>query len=138
VPLPYWIARLNRRITNRLIGPLVRRSRHYAEIEHTGRRTGASYVTPVFVFFGDRRGFVPLTYGPRTDWARNISEAGGVIRHDGRSLDLGSARLGVREEASPHLPRWVRVFLAVVRVQTFVVFDEGTFGPGEAPAPSVG
>ncbi|NIR34660.1 MAG: nitroreductase family deazaflavin-dependent oxidoreductase, partial [Actinobacteria bacterium] len=86
-----------------------------------GRRTGTAYVTPVFAFFGDGHGFVPLTYGPRTDWARNVLASGGVIRHGGRPLDLATARLGGWEEASPHLPRWVRVFLGVLRVRTFVV-----------------
>ncbi len=55
-----------------------------AVIQHRGRRSGRSYATPV----GARPtadGFVvPLTFGERTDWFRNVRAAGGcVIRWNG-------------------------------------------------------
>jgi deazaflavin-dependent oxidoreductase (nitroreductase family) len=55
-----------------------------AVIQHRGRRSGRSYATPV----GARPtadGFViPLTFGKRTDWFRNVLAAGGcVIRWNG-------------------------------------------------------
>jgi deazaflavin-dependent oxidoreductase (nitroreductase family) len=45
-------------------------------IEHTGRRSGRTYTTPVVVErVGD--GFIiPLPYGTRVDWLRNVLAAG--------------------------------------------------------------
>ena len=61
----------------------------YGVIEHRGRRTGKLFRTPVVVrATGD--GFViPLPWGGRTDWCRNVRAAGGcVIRWKGRDYSL--------------------------------------------------
>lgn len=123
MPLPYWVARFNRRIGNRLLAPLVRRSRHYAEIEHRGRRTGATHTTPVFAFFGPGTGCVPVTYGHRTDWTRNVVAGGGWIRHRSGTFDLSAMRIGQRGEVAIHLPGWVRLLLAMARVDSFAIFE---------------
>jgi deazaflavin-dependent oxidoreductase (nitroreductase family) len=75
----------------RLLNPLVQRfagSRAFplfALVRHEGRRSGRPYITPV----GARRspdGFViPLTFGERADWFRNVQALGQcVIRWRGR------------------------------------------------------
>jgi deazaflavin-dependent oxidoreductase (nitroreductase family) len=78
------------RAGTRLFNPLtlaLAGSRHlplFAVVHHRGRRSGRSYTTPV----GARRttdGFViPLTFGERADWFRNVQAAGAcVIRWKG-------------------------------------------------------
>jgi deazaflavin-dependent oxidoreductase (nitroreductase family) len=66
--------------------------RHWyaARLEHTGRRSGNRYATPVVArpIFG---GFaVPLPYGTEVDWLRNVQAAGGG------ELQVGGARYRVR------------------------------------------
>src|SRR5258707_6044180 len=61
----------------------------FAVVHHRGRRSGRSYTTPV----GARRtadGFViPLTFGERADWFRNVRAAGGwQIRRWGADYPL--------------------------------------------------
>jgi deazaflavin-dependent oxidoreductase (nitroreductase family) len=61
----------------------------YGVIEHRGRRTGKAFRTPVVVRpTGD--GFVvPMPWGERTDWYRNVSAAGGcMLRWKGRAYLL--------------------------------------------------
>ncbi len=48
-------------------------------IHHRGRRSGRSYTTPV-VARPTAEGFViPLTFGERADWFRNVQAAGGCM-----------------------------------------------------------
>lgn len=56
-----------------------RRFSPYALLEHTGRRSGRAYLTPVGAFpFGD--GFIiGLSYGADVDWCRNITASGHAI-----------------------------------------------------------
>ena len=70
------------RVSNRyLLNPLMLRlagHKHWyaSAIRHTGRRSGKQYATPVVA---DRTpdGFViPLPYGARVDWLRNVLAAG--------------------------------------------------------------
>jgi hypothetical protein len=50
MPLPRSVARFNRRVTNRLIGPLASYLPYFGVVVHTGRRTHHSYRTPVNIF----------------------------------------------------------------------------------------
>ena len=80
--LPRVLARLNRYVNN----PIQRRWAGllpgYGIVEHTGRKSGKAYRTPVNAF---RRGdtfAIWLGYGLQTDWLRNLQAAdGGVLLH---------------------------------------------------------
>ncbi|MGO8948484.1 MAG: nitroreductase [Ktedonobacterales bacterium] len=50
----------------------------YAALQHTGRRSGRAYTTPVVAEFAQSwDGFVvPLPYGEQVDWCRNILATG--------------------------------------------------------------
>ena len=75
---------------NKIIVPIAgRRFSPYALLEHTGRRSGRAYVTPVGAFpFGD--GFaVGLSYGADVDWCRNIMASGhAVLKWRGQEFAL--------------------------------------------------
>ncbi len=56
----------------------------YAVVQHRGRRSGRSYATPVAVQPTADGFVIPLAFGERADWFRNVRAAGGcVIRWNG-------------------------------------------------------
>ena len=75
MPLPRWLARVNRRATNRLLGPPAARLPLFGVILHRGSSSGLLYRTPVNVFRANDDFVVALTYG-RTDWLNNVLAAG--------------------------------------------------------------
>ena len=121
MPFPHWVARANKRFTNRFIEPVTRRSRHYAVVHHRGRVSGNTYRTPVFVFWGKGHGYVALTYGPNADWVQNVL-SGGRQCHHSTTVPINNPIVVGRQVAWDHLPQWVRFFLRILRVTDFVEF----------------
>jgi len=76
MPLPRWLARFNRRVTNPLLGPVVAFVPGFGYLVHIGRRSGRAHRTPVLTFTAGDRVVIALTYGPATEWVRNILAAG--------------------------------------------------------------
>jgi deazaflavin-dependent oxidoreductase (nitroreductase family) len=61
---------------------------------HRGRRSGRLYQTPVNVFAAKDGYDFALTYGPDTDWVKNVLAAGGcALRTRGHAIRLTSPRL---------------------------------------------
>jgi deazaflavin-dependent oxidoreductase (nitroreductase family) len=61
----------------------------YGVVTHTGRRSGTTFRTPVVVRPTSDGFIVPMPWGERTDWYRNVRAAGGcVIRWNGRDYPL--------------------------------------------------
>ena len=120
MPLPRWVARFNKRVTNRFIEPVVRRSAGFAVVHHTGRRSGAAYQTPVIVFDAEADVIVALTYGPQADWVQNVLASGGAVERMGSRASIRTTRLVGRTEAWGHLPLLVRVALRILGVQDFL------------------
>jgi deazaflavin-dependent oxidoreductase (nitroreductase family) len=79
MPLPGWLGRFNRRVTNRVTRPFAGRLPGFAILTHTGRRTGRSHRTPVNIFRSGEGFVIALTYGRDTDWVRNVMAAGGCM-----------------------------------------------------------
>ncbi|HEY0583951.1 MAG TPA: nitroreductase family deazaflavin-dependent oxidoreductase [Chloroflexota bacterium] len=76
MPLPRFVARFNKVITNRLFAPVAGRVPPWAVVEHTGRRSGQTYRTVVWAFPRGSDLVIALTYGPGADWVRNVLSAG--------------------------------------------------------------
>ena len=119
MPFPRTLARINRRITNRVARLVAGRVPPLAIVEHRGRHSGAAYRTPVMVFRssgGD--GFVvALTYGPQADWVRNVlADSGCSLEHGGRRIALTEPRLLHGDEGLASLPGPVRLALRFIRV----------------------
>jgi deazaflavin-dependent oxidoreductase (nitroreductase family) len=88
------VARFNRRVTNRVATPVLRRLPGFGVVHHVGRRSGRSYRTPVNVFEVDGDYVVALTYGRETDWVRNVVAAGGcALEVRGRLVRCTAPRL---------------------------------------------
>lgn len=131
MPLPHAVARFNRRVTNRWIEPIARRSPGFAIVHHAGRRSGAPYRTPVNVFemAGDPTDLVvALTYGPSADWSRNVLAGGGTVERTAIVHRIAAAAVVDRDAAWPALPRFVRGALRLLRVRHFLRL---TLDPGD-------
>jgi deazaflavin-dependent oxidoreductase (nitroreductase family) len=74
--MPRAIARLNRRVTNRLMSPLAGRVPPIVTVVHEGRESGRTYRTPVWAFRTGDGWVMALTYGPDTEWAKNVQASG--------------------------------------------------------------
>jgi deazaflavin-dependent oxidoreductase (nitroreductase family) len=132
VPAPRWLARFNKRATNRTIGALAHRLPGFGVVVHAGRKTGRRYRTPVNVFRRPGGYVVALTYGPDSEWVRNVLAAGGCgLETRGRTLRLSRPRL-VRDERRSSVPAPVRLVLALLRVDHFL--DLALDDPTETPA----
>jgi deazaflavin-dependent oxidoreductase (nitroreductase family) len=103
------IARLHRRITNPIVGRLAPYWRHMAVIEHTGRRSGRIYRTPVMAFVDRGTITVVVNYGRQSDWLRNI-QAGTptVVIHNRRRYRLADPHLVTISAGTHGLPDAVR------------------------------
>ena len=123
MPLPRWVARFNKRVTNRFLEPLARRFNNFAVVNHVGRRSGRPYRTPVNYFETDEVGtvVVALTYGPGADWVRNVQGRGGTVETVHGVGRIESAEIVDRLGAWPLLPRLVRVVLRLLRVRHFMM-----------------
>ena len=84
---------------SKLLNPLIarlagRRFFPMAQIHHVGRRSGKHYVTSVGARINGDVALVPLTFGNRSDWARNVMAAGRCsITIQGRSYEAKRPQL---------------------------------------------
>jgi deazaflavin-dependent oxidoreductase (nitroreductase family) len=124
MPLPLWLARFNRRVTNRLMRPVARRLPGFGLLVHLGRASGRTYETPIDCWLEGGVITVALTYGPRVDWLRNLAAAGGgrlVMR--GRIVTVGPPQALDEATGPRRVPPVVRVVVALIDVHDFVEFE---------------
>lgn len=125
MPIPFarQVARFNKHVTNRILGPIAWYLPTFGRIEHVGRTSGHRYVAPMMAFRSpDRRHLVfALTYGPEANWVRNTMAAGSVTfdsRWSGRR-ELVEPRL-VHDPKRRAMPWLVRRMLGMMRVDDFL------------------
>lgn len=83
------LARFNRVVTNPIQRLWAGRLPPFAIVEHTGRKTGRLYRTPVSAFVKGDTLTIRLPYGSERDWVRNLVAAGGgVIQRRGRRFQV--------------------------------------------------
>jgi deazaflavin-dependent oxidoreductase (nitroreductase family) len=120
MPLPKRLARFNRHATNRALGPIAERMPGFAIVEHVGRRSGRAYRTPVAAFARNGMLTIALTYGPDSEWVRNVLAADGCdVRMRGRSMRMRDPRL-VHDETRRAVPTPVRTVLRLMGVADFL------------------
>ena len=113
-------ARVNRRFTNRIIGPLASRLPGFGVIVHTGRRSKRQYRTPVNVFPTSGGYVIALTYGVHADWVENVLAAGTCeLETRGRHEHLTAPKI-FHDESRSHVPRSVRPVLRSLGVADFM------------------
>src|SRR5215467_8073962 len=94
MPIPKVVGQWNKAGLNRLIRHVAPWRPGFGVIVHHGRRSGRRYQTPVNVFSAGNGYVIALTYGPQTDWVKNVLAAGGCeLRTRGQTVQLGSLHL---------------------------------------------
>jgi len=121
MPLPRSVARFNKRYANRFVEPLVAKSSTFVIVEHAGRRSGATYRTPINLFDCDGGFVAALTYGPSADWVQNVLAGPARCERAGLSHTIDSAALVPRASVEHCLPRLVRMALRILRVDHFLL-----------------
>ena len=76
MPLSRGVARFNHLVTNRISLPVAGHLPGFGVVRHRGRKSGRVYRTPVSVFATAEGYMVALTYGPGSDWVKNVLAAG--------------------------------------------------------------
>jgi deazaflavin-dependent oxidoreductase (nitroreductase family) len=115
------VARFNRVVTNRITRPLASWLPWFALIVHRGRRSGSEYRTPVNAWLAEDKVIVALTYGPETDWLKNLDVAGGgeVIARR-RSYRVGKPEQ-IGAEGMSRMPAIARPILRSIDVAEFAL-----------------
>ena len=137
VPFAKRIAAFNHRVTNPILDPIVWFLPGFGRIEHVGRRTGRRHVAPMMGFPSPdgRRVTFALTYGPDTNWVRNVLAAG---RFSYRTRTGGEMELldpvVRRDPTRAAMPRLVRPFLGLLAVDEFLEARVAGRGPDPAQA----
>lgn len=123
MPMPRAMARFNRRVSNKLIGPIAPLVPGFGVVTHRGRRSGRVFRTPVSVFPQSGRVVFALTYGTGSDWVRNVLAAGACdVRSRGTTTHLVNPRI-VHDETRAGIRPVERAVLRVLRVADFLVLD---------------
>jgi hypothetical protein len=82
MPIPKVVGQWNKAGLNHLTRHIAPWMPGFGVIVHRGRRSGRRYQTPVDVFSAGNGYVIALTYGPQTDWVKNVLAAGGCeLRH---------------------------------------------------------
>jgi deazaflavin-dependent oxidoreductase (nitroreductase family) len=125
MPLPRALARFNRRVSNKVLGPLVHITPPFALVVHVGRSTGREYRTPVLAFRTDDGFAIALTYGGTpTEWVKNVIAGGGAtLITRGAKHELTRPRIVHGDEGLRTMPSPMRPALHVLRVDDFLLLE---------------
>jgi deazaflavin-dependent oxidoreductase (nitroreductase family) len=137
MPIPKAVGRWNKAGLNRLTRHIAPWMPGLGVAVHRGRRSWRRYQTPVNVFRAGNGYLFALTYGPDTDWLKNVLAAGGCeLRTRGRIIQLGSPRLFHDESRSGVRPlgRQVLWILGVAGFLSLTPASARTAAPGQPGA----
>jgi deazaflavin-dependent oxidoreductase (nitroreductase family) len=105
MPIPKAVGRWNKAGLNRVTRHIAPWAPGFGLLVHRGRRSGRRYETPVNVFTANSAYIFALTYGPDTDWVKNVLAAGGCeLRTRGQTIRLSAPRLFHDESRSSIRP----------------------------------
>ena len=120
MPLPRTLARWNKVGLNRVTRHVAPWIPGFGVVAHAGRRSGHRYQTPVNVFPAADGYLLALTYGPDSDWVKNVLAAGGCeLVTRGRTVGLVSPQL-VHDENRRGIRPLERQVLRLIGVADFL------------------
>lgn len=122
-PVQDAIRRMNRSVTNpRVLTTAGQPGAAASVVHHVGRRSGASYRTPVVVVPAGEGFAVALPYGPGADWVRNVLGAGSAtIEHEGARIPVIDPELVSVDVANRWFPRKEQLLHRFYGVDDFLV-----------------
>ncbi|WP_051433025.1 nitroreductase family deazaflavin-dependent oxidoreductase, partial [Promicromonospora kroppenstedtii] len=129
------VRRFNRRFTNRAaLRDAGEPGASAALVRHVGRRSRASYATPIGVYRMDGDFLVYLPYGTAVDWLRNVRAAGAAeLRVDGHDHTV-TPEIVEPAEALPYLTAADRRVARLFGVTDFLALRRVPVGPDGAGA----
>ncbi|MFI9406435.1 nitroreductase family deazaflavin-dependent oxidoreductase [Nocardia sp. NPDC052316] len=124
MPAPRWIARANRVGLNRITRFIAPWAPGWAVVIHRGRKSGQTFRTPLWAFRRDNRYVIALTYGPESDWVRNVLAAGECRLESRRHCyEVANPRV-YRDETATDMPPFIRFMLRrVIKAPHFLSVD---------------
>lgn len=124
MPAPRWVARANKIGLNRFTKYIAPWAPGWAIVVHRGRKSGSTFRTPLWAFRRHNGFVIALTYGPETDWVRNVLAAGGCeLQTRRRRYQLG-APVVFRDEDATDMPAFIRFMLRrVIKAPEFLRLD---------------
>ena len=121
---PRFMRRVNRLVTNPVLGTIAWLVPPLAVVHHVGRVSGRRYRTPVAAFHSAAGFVIPMTYGRDVDWARNlVHAAGGEVEQMGRRVRVRRPRIVGFDAASARLPGALRGFFRAADFPGYVLVD---------------
>lgn len=120
MPLPTWLARVNKRLFNKL--ELKRGVRPV--LTHVGRSSGKTYRTPLDAHRVDDGYIFIMNYGSDSDWVKNILAAGtATLSVDGIEIELTAPRVVTKDEAWRQLPETTKAPPEFMRVTEYLKME---------------
>jgi deazaflavin-dependent oxidoreductase (nitroreductase family) len=120
MPIPRIVGQWNKVGLNRVTKRIAPWMPGLGVVVHRGRRSGRVYQTPVNVFASGDGYVFALTYGPDTDWVKNVLAADGCeLRTRGRTIRLTAPRL-FHDKARRDIRPLERQVLRVIGVADFL------------------
>jgi deazaflavin-dependent oxidoreductase (nitroreductase family) len=121
MPVPASMTKVNRRIINPVTSKFAGRIPPFSMLEHIGRTSHTHYRTPIMAFQSGNDFIIALTYGPGTDWVRNVIAAGGcTIEYRRNRIELIDPELLQCDPATLPFPWLVRKILDMMQVNNFL------------------
>ena len=103
-------------------------------LHHTGRKSGKAYATPLAILATPDGLVLPLPFGERTDWCRNVRASGGGILHwRGADHRVVQPEIIDAAMATPALNAVLRRFVQVLGIKNFLrvrPIPQGSGTPG--------
>ncbi len=120
MPIPRIVRQWNKAGLNRVTRHIAPWMPGFGVVIHRGRRSGRLYQTPVSVFATEDGYLFALTYGPDTDWVKNVLAAGDCeLRMHGRAVKLSSPCL-YHDESRRDIRTLERQVLRIIGVADFL------------------
>jgi len=115
------MTRVNRRIINPVTSTFAGRIPPFSMLDHVGRKSHMNYRTPIMAFRSGNDFIIALTYGPGTDWVRNVIAADGCsIEYRRHRIELTDPTLIQSDPATLPFPWLVRKILHIMQVNHFL------------------
>jgi deazaflavin-dependent oxidoreductase (nitroreductase family) len=115
-----------RTIVKHFVNPILRHAAHsahgpFALLRHVGRRSGNQYEIPIMVWRVNDGFVIVLTYGPNTDWLRNLQAANqGSLRWHKREYVFKRPEFIDVKTAQQALPRVIKLVLGLRGAHEYV------------------
>ena len=120
MPMPRWVAKVNKRVTN----PLQLKRGSWPVLTHVGRTSGATYRTPLEVHPIDGGYIFVLVYGPDSDWVQNVLAAGNAtLDVDDAMFELVNPRLISKDDAWQLLSADTKAPPSFLRISEYLQVD---------------